>query len=277
MKNSINNSQNIMDKEEVKIVKWITAWVVWLIVLTTIIFSFTTVKAGQRGVLLNWWAAQDVVLGEWLHFKIPVYQKIVKLDVQNVKYEVEAIAYSKDIQTVDSKIALNYHLKPELAASLYREIGIWYQEKIINPAVQESVKAATALFTAQELIEQRAKVKEEIKTQLFSRLDNKYIVVDDFSIVNFDFSDTYEQAIEAKQVAQQEALKAKNDLETVKMQAEQRVASAKAEAEAIKIQAEAIQNNGGAEYVQLQWISRWNWVLPSTVMWDAVPMINLNK
>jgi regulator of protease activity HflC (stomatin/prohibitin superfamily) len=142
--------------------------------------------------------------------------------------------------------------------------------------VQESVKAATAQFTAQELIELRPKVKDEIRRHLAERLHARHIVADDFSIVNFDFSDSYEQSVEAKQVAQQNALKAENDLRRIRVEAEQRIAQATAEAEAIRIQAEAIRSQGGSEYVQLQAIAKWDGHLPEQfVPGSAIPFLNL--
>lgn len=139
---------------------------------------------------------------------------------------MKALAYSKDIQTVESQLALNYHLKADEVNKLWQEVGDDYESRLIDPSIQESVKAATARFTAQELIEQRARVKDEIKTELFNRL-GKYFVVDEFSIIDFSFSDEYEKAVEAKQVAQQSALKAENDLQRIKTEAEQRIAQAK--------------------------------------------------
>lgn len=243
-------------KKTIKIVSYIAGGLV-LLFLILILNPFVLINAGNRGVVLNWGAVSDNILGEGIHFRIPIMQKIKELEVRTVKMEVDAFAYSKDIQTVNTKIALNYHLKPDAVNHLYQEIGQDYRERIIDPAIQESVKAITAKFTAQDLIEKRAEVKDGIKNNLTERLTIKNIIVDDFSIVNFDFSDQYEKAVELKQVAQQDALKAENELKTVKIQAEQRVAQAMAEAQAIKIQAEAITQQGGKDYVDLKWVEAW--------------------
>jgi regulator of protease activity HflC (stomatin/prohibitin superfamily) len=121
-------------------------------------------------------------------------------------------------------------------------------------------------------------VKDAIKNDLAERLDSFSILVDDFSIVNFDFSSEFNRAIEAKQVAEQNALKAKNDLDRIKIEAEQKIAAAQAEAEAIRIQAEAITQQGGRDYVQLQAIERWNGQLPAQMIPGAtVPFIDLTK
>lgn len=269
------------EKEGMKIVnvkKIIFRSISFIVLLIVLFGTFGIIGAGERGVLLQFGAVQDKVFSEGLYFKIPIIQKVKKMDVKTVKHEVEVIAYSKDIQTVDSKVALNYHLDPNNVNKLWQEIGKDYETRIIDPSIQESVKAATAKFTAQELIEERPKVKEEIRTQLFNRLDGKHIIVDDFSIVNFDFSDEYEKAVEAKQVAQQSALKADNDLQRIKKEAEQRVAQAEAEAKAIKIQAEAITQQGGRDYVSLKAIEKWDGKLPTTFVPDStLPFLNVLK
>lgn len=242
-----------------------------------ILNPFVMVGAGERGVVLTWGAVGDKVLGEGLHVIVPVMQKVAITDVRTKKHEVQAVAYSKDLQTVDTVIALNYHPNVDAVNKLYQEIGSDFEVRIIDPAIQESVKATTALFAAQELIEQRPKVKDEIKKQLFDRLNNKYIIIDDFSIVNFDFSATYEKAVEQKQVAQQEALKAENDLKTVKIEAEQRIAQAEAEAKAIQIQAQAVTQQGGKDYVQLKAIEKWNGQLPQNMIpGGTVPFLDLS-
>jgi len=247
------------ESEELKInVKKIIIHSIISIILLILFFgSWGTIGAGKRGVLLQFGAVQDKIIDEGFYFKIPLIQKVKKIEVRTVKMEVLALAYSKDIQTVESLIALNYHLNPDKVNKLFQEIGIDFENRVISPAVQESVKATTAKFTAQDLIEKREQVRDEIKASLTERLAEKNIIVDAFSIVNFDFSDEYEKAVEAKQVSQQNALKADNDLKRIKIEAEQRVAQATAEAEAIKIQAQAITQQGGKDYVNLKWIEAW--------------------
>ncbi len=263
-----------------KFLKWAVIAIA-IFVIFSIINPFVLIGAGKRGIVMNFGAVQDSILGEGIHFRIPIVQKVAKMDIQTQKLEVKALAYSKDIQTVESQLALNYHLKADEVNKLWQEVGDDYESRLIDPSIQESVKAATARFTAQELIEQRARVKDEIKTELFNRL-SKYFVVDEFSIIDFSFSDEYEKAVEAKQVAQQSALKAENDLQRIKTEAEQRIAQAKAEAEAIKVQSEAANNdkyiNLKALEVQKAAVEKWNGVLPSQMIPNAsLPFINLNK
>lgn len=260
--------------------KWIIRGVsaIVALIVITIINPFVTIGAGHRGVVLNWGAVSGTVLGEGLHMRIPVVQHVVKINVQTVKMEVKASAYSKDLQTVDALLALNYHVNPEGVNKLYQTIGTDYEARVISPAVQESVKAVTAKYTAQELVEKRAEVKDAIKLSLVDRLSPDNITTDELSIVNFDFSDQYEAAVEGKQKAQQDALKAENDLKRVQFEADQRVAQAKAEAEAIRIQAQAITQQGGAEYVNLKAVEKWDGHLPTQMIPNgSVPFLHLNQ
>ncbi|MBI5639943.1 MAG: prohibitin family protein [Nitrospirae bacterium] len=222
-----------------KPVKTLLLFVIAAIVLL-IMNPFVIVGAGERGVVLNFGAVQPVVFDEGIHFRIPIMQRIIKLDVKVHKSETGAEAASKDLQDIRSTIAVNYHILPEKANWVYQNIGIEFKERVIDPAVQEVVKAATAKYNAVELITQREKVRGEIKDLLKSRLMTYNIVVDDFSIVNFKFSQQFELAIEAKQTAEQFALKAQRDLERIKIEADQKVASAKAEAESLRLQKENV-------------------------------------
>lgn len=245
------------------------------IVLFFIVWPFVVVSSGERGVVLKFGAVQDKIFSEGIHFKTPIVENVVHIDVQTQKIEVDAPSFSKDLQTVDTKIALNYHVDPTRVNKLWQEIGSDYQNRIIAPSIQESVKAATAQFTAAELVAERPKVKEEIKRALIERLTRRYIDVDDFSIVNFSFSSSFEKAIDEKQVAQQQALKAENDLKRIQVEAEQRITQAKAEAEAIKIQTEALSQNNNL--IQLEAVKRWNGQLPHFMGSGTVPFINLDN
>jgi regulator of protease activity HflC (stomatin/prohibitin superfamily) len=251
-----------------------------IIIFFLVIFlldTFVIINPGVRGVIVFLGQTQDKILDEGFYFKVPFMQKIVKIDVKTQVENVVADAASKDLQIVTSKVALNYHVDPEKVNYLWKSIGAKYKERIIDPSIQESVKAITARYTAEELITKRAEVREGIKSLLKERLANHYIIVDEFSIVDFDFSKAFNDAIEAKVTAEQQALAAKNKLEQVKYEAEQRITTAKAEAEAIKIQAEAIQRQGGEDYVKLKAIEKWNGVLPTYVLGNSIPFIQINK
>lgn len=250
-----------------------------ILLLLIVMNPFVIIGAGERGIILNFGAVQQRVLDEGIHLRIPVAQKIIKMDVKVHKSQTDAEAASKDLQDTHSTIAVNYHILPEKAFWIYQNIGTEYKERIIDPAVQEVVKAVTARYTAVELITQREKVRSEIKDLLKHRLFIYNIVVDDFSIVNFKFSHQFTQAIESKQTAEQLALKAQRDLERIKIEAEQKVTQAKAEAEALRLQKE----NVTPHLVKLRQIEasmkaieKWDGHLPK-VTDGAVPFIDVKS
>lgn len=243
-----------------------------LIILLNIFKFFVIVDAGERGVLLQFGNVQ-AVYEPGLHFQIPLVHKVVLYDVRTQKSEVQVGAASKDLQLIQATVALNYHVDPKNVGIIHKEIGTEYDQRIISPAIQESVKAATAQFTAEELITKRPLVKENIRTNLIDRLSPYNIIIDEFSIVDFSFSAEFDRAIEAKQTAEQNALKAQNDLKRIEIEAQQQIETAKAEAESIRIQATALKEN--KDLIQLKFVEKWNGVLPTYMMGDAMPLLNL--
>lgn len=226
-------------------------------IVLLILNPFVLIDTGERGIVLDFGAFNGKILEPGLKFRVPIQQDIVKMNVQTQKNETGVNAASKDLQSVTATIAVNYNLDPSKVGDLYKKTGKDFEERIIAPAIQEAVKASTAQFTAEELITQRQSVKDKIKGILVERLTRDYIVVEDVAIVDFNFSSSFNQAIEAKVTAEQNALAQKNKLEQVKYEAQQQIETAKAQAEAIKIQASAITSQGGADYVKLQWIKAW--------------------
>jgi len=249
---------------------------VLLVVLVLVLAPFTIIPAGHRGVVLTWGAVEQKVLGEGLNWRTPLAQHVIKMDVRIQKEETNAAAATKDLQTVSSKVALNFYLDPMKVATIYQTVGVNYMDTLISPVLQESIKAASARYTAEELVTKRELVREDIKALVVEKLSSHGIVVDGFNIVDFDFSQQFNAAIEAKVTAEQSALAAQNKLKQVEYEADQRVEQARAEAEAIKIQAEAIMSQGGENYVNLKAIEKWNGVLPAQfVPGSALPFVTL--
>lgn len=254
--------------------KIVSRIVIGLFALIILFGTFGTIGAGERGILLQFGAVKDKVFDEGLYIKIPFVQQVVKIDVKIQKDEIPATASSKDLQIVTSRIALNYHLAPESVNRIWQEVGKNYNTRIIAPAIQESVKAETAKFTAEELITKREVVKEQIKANLAKRLLENFIIVDEFNIIDFDFSATFNEAIEAKVKAEQLKLKAEMDLERIKIEADQKIAEAEGKAKAIRIEAQALLQN--PKVVELRWIEKWDGKVPQ--YWgQASPFIGLNR
>jgi regulator of protease activity HflC (stomatin/prohibitin superfamily) len=249
-----------------------------ILVFFLFLHPWVQIGAGERGVVLNFGAVQKVVLGEGLHFRVPIMQRVVTMDVKVQKAETNAAAASSNLQDVSSTVAINYHIVPDKANIVYQSLGIEFKERIIDPAVQEVVKAVTARYTAEELITKRAAVSDAMKLNLTERLIANNIAVDAFSIVGFSFSKIFMEAIESKQTAEQLALKATRDLERVKIEAEQKITAAKAEAESLKLQKENI----SPDLIELRKIEanlkaidKWNGILPQVTGSGAVPFIGV--
>jgi len=203
--------------------------------------SFHIVPAGHKGVKFN--IIKGIImtsLNEGIVFKIPMVETIYDIDVRIDKVEPHCSAASKDMQTVGTTVALNFRPDPGKVHELYQSIGMSYRERIVDPAVQEAVKAVTALYTAEELIAKREEIKEKIQSSLTNKLKQENIIVIALNITDFQFSQSFNSAIEEKQNAEQHALKAKRDLERIKIEAEQRITQAKAEAEAQRLLAGSI-------------------------------------
>ena len=233
---------------------------------------FGVIGPGERGVHMRFTAVTGKVFGEGLYFVVPLIEKVQKVNIQIQKEEMKADAASKDLQTVHIVVAMNYHIDPSRVDKIFQEVGVQYKERIIDTAMQEGVKASTAKFTAEELITRREAVREDTKAQLKTRLQEMGIIVDEFNIVNFEFSKVFNDAIEAKVTAEQSALAAKNKLEQIKFEAEQRVAEAKGKAEAITIESNALRSN--PQILEMRALEKWNGTLPQ-VTGGAVPFISL--
>lgn len=249
-----------------------------LVFLLVFFTPWVQVGAGQRGIVMNFGAVQDKVLDEGLHFIVPVMQDVILMDVKVQKVETDAAAASADLQDVSSRVALNYHVVPDKANMVYQKIGIQFRERIIDPAILEVVKAVTAKYTAEELITKRPAVSEAMRLALMERLIENNIAVDAFSIVIFSFSKVFTEAIEAKQTAEQLALKAKRDLDRIRIEAEQKITAAKAEAESLRLQ----KANISPDLLELRKIEanmkaidKWDGVLPQVTGGGAVPLIGL--
>lgn len=267
-----NNGENIINVKPVRSVgKTITAIVIILALVIVVLNSFTAVTAGHSGVVTTFGKVSDSVLAEGLHFKIPFVQKIVLVDNRVLKAEADCSSASKDLQTVRSTIAVNYKVMNSYSASVYKNIGMDYESVIIIPAVQECVKAVTARFTAEELITNRQNVSDLMSEQLKEKIGSYGIDVQIFNIISFDFTDEYNAAVEAKQTAQQNALKAEQDLQRIRVEAEQTVAEAQAEAEAYRLKSEQIT----PEILLMSYIDKWDGKLPTVAGENGSTLIDI--
>jgi prohibitin 2 len=261
----------------------IPAIIGFILLIVVIAASVKIVEAGHRGVLLNFGAVDtSVSLNEGIHFVVPFRDNVIPIEVRTQRITENAASASNDLQDVSTQVALNYHVDPTTAQILYQQIGFDYASRVIAPAIQESVKQISARFNAENLITNRETVKSEIEANIKARLAPYNIVVEALSITEFQFTEQFRRAVEAKVEAEQRALQATNDLRRIEIEAQQAEARAIGEQQANIARAEGVrqaavlQAQGEAEAIQiveaqlrenpryLEWLKtqRWDGVLP---------------
>lgn len=261
-----------------KIIGIITG-VILAIILIFVMASITTVPTGFVGVKTRFGQVQDDVIQEGLNTKAPFIEAIVKIDCRTKKIETETSTASKDLQEVSLKVAVNYNVNKETANNLYKEVGTTYEDVIVNPSILESVKAITAQYTAEELITKRAEVSNKMQELLEEKIETRGFNIVDFNIIDLDFSEAYNQAIEKKQVAEQQAKQAEYELQKSKVENEKKIAEAEANAKVMEVQNASTTENAlklKELEIKQKFIEKWNGQLP-TYSGETIPFLNINK
>lgn len=281
-------------------VKTIALVIVCVFLVLVGISCIYNVPAGEIGVIFDAASGgvQEMNVGEGWHLRNPITQSITVMDTRTVRFDVLATAASKDMQTANTKIALNYHVDRSKAWNVYKNTGLEYEKRVIEPTIEEAVRAITAQYTAEELITKREEVASAVKALTVAKLTPYGMLVDGFNIINFEFSPEFTQAIEAKQVAEQKAQMELNVLSQVKIKADQaaaqadgekravianaegqasaKLAVATAEALAIDLQGKALKAN--PEVLTLRSIEKWSGNYPNVMLGqNNVPLINLGS
>lgn len=243
-----------------------------ILIMAAVFWPLVSVPAGHVGVVMLFGQVQDAVLAPGMHVVNPMAH-VIDMDVRQYQYPIEGEVGTKDLQSVHGKVIVNYHPTPELMGRLYSNFGAKYDEIIIAPAVQDRMKSVTPHYNAEELVTKRADVSRQIKVAVTDAVRERskgLLVVDDVVVSDFGFAQSFKQAIEAKQVADQNALKAENDLRRIKVEAEQRIATARAEAETFRLKSLQIT----PQMIQMSAIEKWDGSLPYYVGGGPVPFID---
>jgi prohibitin 2 len=262
--------------------------VIGVVVATSV---FVRVPSGYRGVLMTFGKVEDKVLLEGLNYKVPFTQTVVLMNVQIQKAESTESTATKDLQEVSTTVAVNYRLNPGRVNEIYKDLREDYVSRVIKPNIEESLKATTAEYRAEELVTKRAVVKSTFDDILVERLSVFNIDVISVSLTDFQFSASFAAAIESKVIAEQEALQAKNTLEQIRYEAQQQIIQAEAAKNATIARAEGdafaqiIQANATAqaikliteqmtaEYSQYLWLQQWDGQLPVVYSGDGQGLI----
>jgi prohibitin 1 len=245
-----------------------------LVIAAIILKPFAIVGAGERGVMMHFGKVQDAILDEGIHPILPIITSVKTLSVRVQKTDMKADAASKDLQRVATDLAVNWNIDPAKANQVFQQIGDESQivTSILSPAISEVLKAATSKKTAEEIITKRTELKTEIDNSLKKRLEPYGVIVRDVSLINFGFSPEFSKAIEAKQIAEQEAKQAEFTVKKATQDAQAEINRAKGQAEAQRLQRLTLT----PELLQQQAIQKWNGQFP-TVMGGggSLPLINI--
>lgn len=248
----------------------------FVLLVAVIIFKpFVIVNAGERGVVMQFGKVQDKILDEGIHPILPIVTSVKTISVRVQKNDVKAEAASKDLQNVNMDVAVNWHIEPKRVNEVFQRVGDENEiiNRIISPAVSEVVKAATAKKTAEEIITKRTELKQEIDNQLRDRLLSYGVILDDVSLVNVGFSPEFSKAIEAKQIAEQEAKRADFIALKAEKDAQAEINRAKGQAEAQRLRRQTLTN----ELLQQQAIEKWDGRFPMVMGGNGVlPFINID-
>jgi regulator of protease activity HflC (stomatin/prohibitin superfamily) len=260
-----------------------------IVIILFIIFIFlwgffAIVPAGHRGVVLWWGSVEKRVMAEGFNFKMPIVEKVVKVDVRVQPHPFKEIdAASKEYQIVKLTGMMNFHIDPSYVNDLYQKVGLDFANKVIDPAFNDFVKEVVPIYPITEILPKREEIRKRAMTKLGDNLARYHIIVDDIYFANIRFSPEYEGAIEAKQVAQQQVETQRQILAQREIEAQQKVATAKGEAESIQVVAQGqakandlLSRSISPILVQYKSIEKWNGVLPQ-VTGGAVPFIDLGK
>ena len=244
-----------------------------LIGLSILLNSFTSVPTGFVGIRTRFGKASQDIVQEGLNLQIPMIEKIVLMDCRTQKVEIACSTASRDLQEVTLKVAVNYNVTIDNAYNIYKNIGVNYESIMISPSILESVKSITAQYTAEELITKRSEVSDKMEETLTGKIESRGFSVIDFNVTDLDFSVAYNQAIEKKQVAEQEAKQAEYELEKAKIENEKKIAEAEANAKVMQVQNSSITDQAlklKELEIKKSFVDKWNGNLPSTVTGDSV-------
>ncbi len=267
---SLKDKNNVFDKKMLST----PVLVVSLLAMFLILFNpLAIVGVGERGVKVTLGKVSPKSFPEGVHLVTPFISKIKVMDVKTQKNFMETEVYTKDIQQARISYVINYNLEPQNAHNMYREVGITYKDTILMPVVEGTIKDVIGKWNAQDLVANREAATTDIIGKLQKQLSPRYINVTGFQITDINYSKVFEQAIESKVTAEQEALKAKNRTVQIQEEAKQKIISAEAEARSMKIRADALAQNKAL--VQYEAVQKWNGELPTYMLGNSVPFIGM--
>jgi len=274
----------MLDQDEKVIIKRIIYSIILFVILVIIFSSCTIISPQEKGIIVRLGSISRQI-DSGLNFKLPLIEKVVKLDISTVALKGTELGYSKDGQTVSFEATVNYAVDPSLSVNVYKEFNKDYENRLILPAIKEAIKVTASQFTAQGIIDNRARLSSDMKTDLIKQISNRGFLVSSVTITNIDFDDAYENAIKNKQVQEQQALAQINITKQEDEKKKQEILKAEALAEKTRLEAVALQSAQGEKLIDklyaeaaLESAKKWNGVLPTQMIPGAtLPFIQVGN
>lgn len=246
------------------------------VILLLFVFNpIVIIGAGERGVVFSrFTGVQDKVMQEGMNFRIPAIENIIKFDIKTQKLERASDGASMDLQEVNLRTVVNYHLEADKVAKLFQEVGVDFERKVIEPSIQEAIKAGTALFAVEDIIVQRPKLKAVITEALAKKLAAYNIIVEGVNLTDITFSPEFNRVVEQKQIEEQKIKTAEYKKKQAEQHKQRTILEAQGEAEKQRL----IRMQVTKDIVSLEWIKKWDGKLPETMMGgETIPMIKLSR
>lgn len=247
-----------------------------IIVIVALILAFTStyyIKPGYRGTLVTLGSVSQSSYNNGIGLKPPFISSMHKTDVRTKKISDKAVTYTKDIQTAELAYVFTYNVNPENVYVIYEKVGSDYETKLITPVISDALKDVIGRWDAQDLVGNRDKARQQILATLNKKLNKGFFQNVSFQIVNLDYSDKFEDAIENKVIADQKAQEAVNNTKRIKEEANQKVISAEADAKAMAIKAEALEKN--KSLVDYEAVQKWDGKLPDYMLGNSTPFVHV--
>ena len=237
--------------------------------IVTVFSSAAIIGAGEVGVVRRFGQIQEEVLTEGLNWTAPFIDQVSTVDIRVQKSELSTSAASRDLQDVAISFAVNYQINVNDVLYLQRTVGSNYESIVLQPAIQEAVKNVTARYSSEEIVTRRAEISASIVDSLQAAVEEFGIIIRELNIIDLGFSAEFNAAIEARNIAEMDVLRAQQELARTEVEARQHIVAAEAEAEVMRLQNQEIT----PEILQKMWLETWNGQLPQVASGDTTMMI----
>lgn len=236
--------------------------------------SCNTVDAGEIGLYNRYGQISEATASPGLHIVNPLTTSLETMNVQATRFNGNTPIYTQDLQTATVAYAVIYSLQPASAAHMRRSVGRQWEDRLIPPVIESSIKNVFGHFTAMNAVASRPRIQALVLQDLRQRFRARGINIEGFELTNIDYSDAFEHAVEQAQVATQQAVAARNQTAVVRERAVQAIARAEGQARAMQLRSQALEAN--PRLIEYEAVQKWNGILPQNYYGSApLPFVNV--